>query len=79
MPVCLAAQLGIASLLEQKVEAQETVELDNDVQPVDRGPSLPGGVDARHLLRSWQMRATGKLAAAAVLHELRAEHVRSGA
>lgn len=78
------ANMGIASLLEQKVEAQETVELDNDAaQPVDRGPSLGGvggvaALDARHLLRSWQMRATGKLAAAAVLHDLKAEHVRSG-
>jgi hypothetical protein len=72
--LCLPAQAGIAALLDGKAEPQETVLLDNYVQPVDRGPS---GVDPA-LLRSWQMKATGKLAAAAVLSDLRAERLRSG-
>ncbi len=60
-----------------KAEALEVVVLDNwSVQPVDRGPA-PAAPDPR-LLRSWQYQVTGKLAAAQVLADLQAEHIKSG-
>ncbi len=65
--------MGIASMLDLKAEPQDVVALDNYVQPVDRGPA-----DAR-LLNSWQFQATGKVAAAAVLRDLKVELVQSGA
>lgn len=65
-------QLGITSMLDQKAEPQEVVALDNYVQPVDRGPA--GGA----LVRSWQYQVTGKAAAAAVLADLKVEHIKSG-
>lgn len=64
-------QVGIASMLDLKAEPQDVVALDNYVQPVDRGP------DPR-VLRSWQYQVTGKVAAAQVLQELKAEHIKTG-
>jgi hypothetical protein len=66
--------MGVSSLLDLKAEPQDVVTLDNYVQPVDRGPAAadPG------LLRSWQYQATGKVATANVLTELKCEHVKSG-
>jgi len=68
------ANMGVASLLDLKAEPQDVVTLDNYVQPVDRGPAAadPG------LLRSWQYAATGKVATANVLTELKCEHIKSG-
>jgi hypothetical protein len=40
---------------------------------VDRGPA----VDAK-LLSSWQFKATGKLATAAVLRDLKVERIKTG-
>jgi len=65
---------GMSSLVGVKGEPQEVVALDTFVLPVDRGPA---GSDMR-LLRSWQYKATGKVAAAAVLAELKAAHLHSG-
>ena len=67
-------QGGMSSLVGVKGEPQEVVALDTFVLPVDRGPA---GSDMR-LLRSWQYKATGKVAAAAVLAELKAAHLHSG-
>lgn len=60
-------------MLDLKAEPQDVVTLDNYVQPVDRGPA----VDAK-LLSSWQFKATGKLATAAVLRDLKVEKIRTG-
>ncbi len=70
----LSLQMGLAAMLDQKAEPQEVVQLDNFVQPVDRGPAA---ADPR-LLHSWQMQATGHLGAATVLRDLKVERVRSG-
>jgi hypothetical protein len=49
--------------------------------PVDRGPA--GGpaeaADMMQYLKSWQFQVTGKPAAAAVLADVGAEHMKSGA
>ena len=68
-------QVGITSLLDQKTEAMDVVALDNYVQPIDRGPSA---AEAQKLMRSWQYAVTGKVAAAAALAELKAEHIKHG-
>lgn len=67
-------QFGLGNLLDLKAEPQDVVTLDNYVQPVDRGPAM----DARQVARSWQYQVTGKAAAAMVLAETKAEHVKSG-
>ncbi|KAJ9508522.1 hypothetical protein QJQ45_012069 [Haematococcus lacustris] len=63
------ANMGVVSLLDLKAEPQDVVVLDKYVQPVDRGPSLLG---------SWQLKATGIPAAAAVLRDLKVERIKSG-
>ncbi|EFJ40311.1 hypothetical protein VOLCADRAFT_84542 [Volvox carteri f. nagariensis] len=68
---------GLPTMLDMKAEALEMVQLDNwSVQPVDRGPAT-AAPDPK-LLRSWQYQATGKLATAQVLVDLKAEHIKSG-
>lgn len=61
-------------MLDRKAEAVDVVALDNYVQPIDRGPT----VAEQKLMRSWQYAVTGKVAAAAVLAELKAEHIKHG-
>jgi len=67
------ANHGLATLLESKAEVQEVVALDNYVQPVDRGPA-----DVQRYLRTWQYQVTGKVATAAVLADVKAEHIKHG-
>lgn len=61
-------------MLDRKAEAVDVVALDKYVQPIDRGPT----VAEQKLMRSWQYAVTGKVAAAAVLADLKAEHIKHG-
>lgn len=70
------ANAGLATMLDQKAEAHDAVELDNwNVQPVDRGPA---GAGAERIKRSWQYQSTGKVSAALALVDMKAEHIKHG-
>ncbi len=66
------SQVGVVSMLDRKLQASDVVMLDKYTQPVDRGPA------AQRLMKSWQYKVTGKLAAAAVLTELKIDHIAHG-
>ncbi len=69
-------QHGVSSLLDLKAEPQDVVNLDSFVQPVDRGPAA--AAEAQRLMRTWQYQVSGKVAAAAVLSDIKAEHIKHG-